>query len=72
MVLWWPRQPEQAQQAEAPQPGGSRKAPEETFAPETAKLLASLGGKQPAGPNADSAASINAQASYSLLSQPAP
>ena len=63
VVLWWPRKPEQAQRAEAPGPQGGKKVPEETFSPETAKLLASLGGKQPAGPNADSAASNNAQAS---------
>ena len=63
VLLWWPpKHAEQAQQAETPQPIDSKKAREETFSPETAKLLAHLGSKQPAGPSLGTAASSSIQA----------
>ena len=69
VVLWWPPKLEQAQQAEAPQQGNNKMAPKETFSPETAKLLASLGSQQPADPTADSPASSSAQVSWPVPSE---
>lgn len=64
VLLWWPpKRAEQAQQASAEQAGESKKITKEAFSPETAKLLAGLGNKQPAGPKVEPVKSGTAQAS---------
>ena len=69
-LLWWPpKRVEQVQQAAAEQAGEGKNITKEVFSPETAKLLAGLGNKQPARPKVEPAKSDTAQASLQFSSQ---
>ena len=71
VLLWWPpKRAEHAQQASAEQAGESKKITEETFSPETAKLLVGLGNKQPSGPEVEPVKLGTVQASLQSSTQP--